>query len=126
MMEAGVAPLFDRCARTLTDYDIGMLLGHLFNGKYRYIGNNDWEWHSMHSWLPDPRGKRFVNDVKYTIQGLACQRAYHWQLIANNAKDTVLATAETHIEHLMRFGKYIMKKNAAQNAVDEARAFLEG
>lgn len=131
------AALFDRCARTLTDYDIGVLVGHLFTGKYRYIGNETWEWRDANAWQPDPRGKRFVNDVKYTIHGLACQRAYHWQQIANAQLDAdaqpdadtqpnALATAEAHVERLLKFGKHIMKKNMARNAVDEARAFLDG
>ena len=73
--------LIDNITIDISDYNIAILISSILKNKYKYIGNNKWEYYDnkQESWINDIKNKKFISDINTNITNLVLNRIYYYE-----------------------------------------------
>lgn len=83
--------LIDNIISDISDYNIAILISSVFKNKYKYIGNNKWEYYnySENIWQNDNKNKKLIYDINTNITNLILNRINDYNELKNlNINDT--------------------------------------
>ena len=76
-----IEKLIDSIIIDLSDYNIAIVISSILKDKYKYIGNNKWEYYDnkQESWINDIKNKKFISDINTNITNLVLNRIYYYE-----------------------------------------------
>jgi hypothetical protein len=77
--------LIDNITCDISDYNIAILISSIFKNKYKYIGNNKWNYYNYSEkiWLIDTKNKKLIHDINTNITNLILNRINYYNELKN-------------------------------------------
>tara|TARA_B110000483_G_scaffold240513_1_gene321297 strand:+ start:782 stop:1186 length:405 start_codon:yes stop_codon:yes gene_type:complete len=79
--EINLEKLIDSLIIDISDYNVASVISSILKNKYKYIGNNKWEYYDnkQESWINDIKNKKFISDINTNITNLVLNRIYYYE-----------------------------------------------
>jgi len=79
--EINLEKLIDSLIIDISDYNVASVISSILKNKYKYIGNNKWEYYDnkQESWINDIKNKKFISDININITNLVLNRIYYYE-----------------------------------------------
>lgn len=105
-----ITKLIDNITIDISDYNIAILISALLKNKYKYIGNNKWQYYNSETniWLNDTKNKRLIEYINTNITNVILNRINYYNELKNN-----------NIENIDNFNNYDIINNKLLNIINK-------
>jgi|TARA_B110000093_G_scaffold35434_1_gene36920 hypothetical protein len=120
--------LIDNITCDISDYNIAILISSIFKNKYKYIGNNKWNYYNYSEkiWLIDTKNKKLIHDINTNITNLILNRINYYNELKNINIDDIDKYNNYDIinNKLLLIINKLHTKKYLNSIIKEAKSFL--
>jgi len=117
--------LIDFCLNSKgSPFDVAQVASRILTGKFRYKGDNTWEYFDG-SWIPDDtKPQKIETAVKVDVCQAFMERALHWQEQSMGVDISIKIDSQLRSYKLLELCLKLNKDRFIKDVIKELRAFL--
>ena len=122
-----VATLVDYCIGSKgAAFDIAQVVYQILKNKYRYIGDNTWEYYDpdANAWIIDDERSRICTSIRIDVCQAFMDRALHWQYASACTDISTKIDCQLRAQKIMEICLKLKKDKFVKDVLKEARGFL--
>lgn len=109
-------------------YDISLVIYEIIKNKFKYIGNNIWEYKKNDEWINDEKNINLKSEIKSNVTNYFLERSKYWinkSIDENNIDKNIEVDNNLKSLKLLQISNKLSDDKFISNIIKEIKQFYE-